>query len=55
MDFAREVSDQVIFMADGHIIEQGASKDRFSVIRNMIVQNPSSDSLKNKRKEGDFS
>ena len=33
MDFAGEVSDQVIFMADGHIIEQGASKDRFSVIR----------------------
>ncbi len=30
MDFAREVSDQVIFMADGHIIEQGASKDIFS-------------------------
>lgn len=29
MDFAREVSDHVIFMADGHIVEQGISKEFF--------------------------
>ncbi len=27
IDFARAVSDRVIFMADGHIIEQGSPKD----------------------------
>ncbi|GIQ65255.1 putative amino-acid import ATP-binding protein YxeO [Paenibacillus cisolokensis] len=30
MDFAREVSDHVIFMADGNIVEQGSAKEFFS-------------------------
>lgn len=30
MDFAREVSDHVIFMADGYIVEQGTSEQFFS-------------------------
>lgn len=30
MDFAREVSDHVIFMADGHIVEQGPPGEFFS-------------------------
>ncbi|ANP75154.1 amino acid ABC transporter ATP-binding protein [Vibrio sp. 10N.222.54.B12] len=29
MQFAREVADRVIFMADGHIIEQGSPQDIF--------------------------
>ena len=29
MDFAREVSDNIIFMADGHIIEQGTPDEIF--------------------------
>ena len=29
MDFAREVSDRVIFIADGHIVEQGKPEDIF--------------------------
>ncbi|WP_146552474.1 amino acid ABC transporter ATP-binding protein [Rummeliibacillus sp. SL167] len=29
LDFAREVSDQIIFMADGHIVEQGTPKAIF--------------------------
>lgn len=29
MDFAREVSDHVIFIANGHIVEQGASAEFF--------------------------
>lgn len=29
MLFAREVSDRVVFMADGHIVEQGAPEDIF--------------------------
>jgi len=30
MEFARDVSDKVIFMADGQIVEQGPSKEFFS-------------------------
>jgi polar amino acid transport system ATP-binding protein len=30
MGFAREVSDRVIFMDDGYIVEQGDPKDIFS-------------------------
>jgi putative amino-acid transport system ATP-binding protein len=29
MQFAREVADRVIFMADGHIVEQGSPQDIF--------------------------
>lgn len=29
MDFAREVADHIIFMADGHIVEQGPAKEFF--------------------------
>jgi putative amino-acid transport system ATP-binding protein len=29
MDFAREVADKVIFMADGHIVEQGTPEEIF--------------------------
>lgn len=38
MGFAREVADRVIFMDDGHIVEQGPPEDIFS--------NPKSDRLK---------
>lgn len=30
MDFAREVADHIIFMADGHIVEQGPAKEFFA-------------------------
>ncbi|WKA59406.1 amino acid ABC transporter ATP-binding protein [Planococcus shenhongbingii] len=30
MDFAREVSDRVVFIADGHIVEQGKPEDIFT-------------------------
>lgn len=39
MGFAREVADRVIFMADGHIVEQGEPCE--------IFDNPQSDRLKN--------
>lgn len=39
MGFAREVADRVIFMADGHIIEQGSPSD--------IFDNPQSERLQN--------
>ncbi len=39
MGFAREVADRVIFMADGHIIEQGLPGE--------IFENPQSERLKN--------
>ena len=29
MQFAKEVADRVIFMADGHIVEQGSPQDIF--------------------------
>ena len=38
IDFARNVSDRVIFMDDGYIIEQGAPED--------VIDNPDSDSVK---------
>ncbi|MBD3860001.1 amino acid ABC transporter ATP-binding protein [Bacillus sp. 28A-2] len=34
MAFAREVADHVIFMADGHIIEQGTPKELFDETKN---------------------
>lgn len=34
MAFAKEVADQVIFMADGHIIEQGAPKELYDHPKN---------------------
>ncbi|MCM3035945.1 amino acid ABC transporter ATP-binding protein [Bacillus pumilus] len=34
MAFAREVADHVIFMADGHIIEQGTSTELFDETKN---------------------
>lgn len=39
MQFAREVADRVIFMADGHIVEQGSPQDIFG--------NPQDPKLKN--------
>ncbi len=39
MGFAREVADRVIFMADGHIVEQGLPQD--------IFNNPQSERLQN--------
>ena len=39
MGFAREVADRVIFMADGHIVEQGTPQD--------IFENPQSERLQN--------
>ena len=30
MQFAKEVADKVIFMADGHIVEQGSPQDIFN-------------------------
>ena len=30
MDFARDVADRIIFMADGKIVEQGTPKEFFS-------------------------
>ncbi len=39
MGFAKEVSDEVIFMSDGHIEEQGTPKDMFD--------NPKSERIKN--------
>ena len=38
IDFARAVSDRVIFMDGGHIIEQGAPKD--------VIDNPSNERTK---------
>lgn len=34
MAFAREVADHVIFMADGHIIEQGTPTELFDETKN---------------------
>lgn len=39
MGFAREVSDKIIYMADGVIEEQGSPED--------IFENPKSEKLKN--------
>jgi polar amino acid transport system ATP-binding protein len=30
MNFARDVADRVVFMADGHIVEQGPARDLIS-------------------------
>ncbi len=34
MDFAREVADHIIFMADGHIVEEGPAREFFANAKN---------------------
>lgn len=34
MDFAREVADHIIFMADGHIVEEGPAREFFTNAKN---------------------
>ena len=39
MDFAKNVSDRVIFMADGHIVEDGPSHEVFENPQHQRTQN----------------
>ena len=38
MQFAREVSDRVIFMADGYVVEEGAPDEIFTRPKNPRTQ-----------------
>ena len=37
MQFAKEVADRVIFMAEGNIVEQGSPQDIFGTIHRILV------------------